>query len=390
MKKQYIYTACVAIAATLLASCQPEPISEDNVFLTEDAVSKLVNADGGKLYTINEFMDAYMTEEGNYKSKESLYRTRATKGDGVYLFSIDTLPTNGPSIYIRGRVTTDDYGGNFYKSICIQQMVNGQQQALRISVDGSSCSGMYPLGQEILIRANGLAIGRYSDQPQLCIPTFSNNNTAMNADQKCGWAPGRIPWARFQAAVTRIGTPDKSKLYYEELHIADFVNLTGEDVFRKWDGKLVRVKNVYFNGKYNSGQDAAISASTCTTGNPEDDQNCNVFAPTTDNIGFPQSRIITDGTNMTLVSCSEYAKFAYYYLPGADKDGVSMCEEWTGDVTGILSFYRDNAAKPNSYSNGQPLQSKWAITLRDLSDIDFKNGAGNSWYPDFCFEYQVN
>ena len=377
MKKlQYLF----AIVATLiLASCKPEPISEDSVFLTEETIQQIVSADGGRIYTINELLDTYMSEKGNYLSDTSLYRTRANNGDGTWLFSMDTLPSTGNGIYIRGRITTDDYGGNFYKALCIQQVVNGEQQALRIGVDASSVSGMYPLGQEILIRCNGLAIGRYADQPQLCVPAYNNNIHANNASQKIGWAPGRIPWEQFQTIVNRIGRPDTSRLYYEELTIADFQAITAEADMRKWDAKLVRIRNVWFTGEYeNNGSFAQL-----TTGNPEDDTNANVFAPTTTNIGYPQSRVITDGTAKTLVSNSEYCKFAAYYIPGADANGVNNCPRYKGTITGILGQYRDNARYAHDIYD-------WSISLRDITtsvhqgicnDIVFTNDEGKPWTP---------
>ena len=377
MKKlQYLF----AIVATLiLASCKPEPISEDSVFLTEETIQQIVSADGGRIYTINELLDTYTSEKGNYLSDTSLYRTRANNGDGTWLFSMDTLPSTGNGIYIRGRITTDDYGGNFYKALCIQQVVNGEQQALRIGVDASSVSGMYPLGQEILIRCNGLAIGRYADQPQLCVPAYNNNIHANNASQKIGWAPGRIPWEQFQTIVNRIGRPDTSKLYYEELTIADFQAITAEADMRKWDAKLVRIRNVWFTGEYeNNGSFAQL-----TTGNPEDDTNANVFAPTTTNIGYPQSRVITDGTAKTLVSNSEYCKFAAYYIPGADANGVNNCPRYKGTITGILGQYRDNARYAHDIYD-------WSISLRDITtsvhqgicnDIVFTNDEGKPWTP---------
>ena len=377
MKKlQYLF----AIVATLiLASCKPEPISEDSVFLTEETIQQIVSADGGRIYTINELLDTYMSEKGNYLSDTSLYRTRANNGDGTWLFSMDTLPSIGNGIYIRGRITTDDYGGNFYKALCIQQVVNGEQQALRIGVDASSVSGMYPLGQEILIRCNGLAIGRYADQPQLCVPAYNNNIHANNASQKIGWAPGRIPWEQFQTIVNRIGRPDTSKLYYEELTIADFQAITADADMRKWDAKLVRIRNVWFTGEYeNNGSFAQL-----TTGNPEDDTNANVFAPTTTNIGYPQSRVITDGTAKTLVSDSEYCKFAAYYVPGADANGVNNCPRYKGTITGILGQYRDNARYAHDIYD-------WSISLRDITtsvhqgicnDIVFTNDEGKPWTP---------
>lgn len=374
--KKTIYISLVALSIIAFSACTPKPITENSIFLSEDQVNQLVADDGGTILTINDFLDKYMTEPGNFMSDSSLYRTRANDGGSVYLFSLDTLPSNGPGIYIRGRITTDDYGGNFYKSLCIQQIVGGEQQALRISVDASSVSGMYPLGQEILIRVNGLTIGRYADQPQLCVPAYNNNYTANNAAQKVGWAPGRIPWARFQAAVKRIGKPDVSLLQIDDVLITDFQNINDEATMRKWDAKLVRIKNVYYTGEYeNNGK-----FTSCSTGDPEDDTNTNVFAPTTQNVGYPQSRVVTDGTYKTLISNSEYAKFAHFYLPGADQNGVSGCSAWVGDITGILGQYRDNI----KYAHDK---YDWSITIRSLSDLDLYNAAGEEWYPLHCSEY---
>lgn len=374
--KKNLYILVTALFIIALSACTPAPVSEEQVFLSEDQVSQLVAEDGGTIYTINDFLDRYMTEKGNFWSDTSQYRTRANNGDGVWLFSVDTLPTNGNGIYIRGRITTDDYGGNFYKTLCIQQMVGGEQQALRISVDGSSVNGMYPLGQEILIRVNGLAVGRYADQPQLCVPAYNNNYTASNAAQKVGWAPGRIPWARFQLATKRIGKPAPQLLHVDTLAISDFQSITDEATMRLWDAKLVCIENVFYTGQYeNNG-----ALNNCSTGDPEKDTNANVFAPTTQNVGYPQGRIVSDGTNLTLVSNSEYAKFAYFYLPGADANGVIECSEWVGNITGILGQYRDNARYAHD-------QYDWSITIRSLQDLDLYNIEGEAWYPDHCTEY---
>lgn len=373
----------IALATLILAACTPEPISEEQAFLSEEQVNKIIADDGGHLYTLNELIDTYMTEIGNFKSDSCLYRSRATKGDGVYLFSIDTLPQAGPGIYIRGRVITDDLGGNFYKAIVIQQIVNGEQQALRLSVDGSSAGGMYPLGQEILIRCNGLAIGRYADQPQLCVPSYNNNYTASNGEQKVGWAPGRIPWERFQLAVRRIGKPNVQAIHVDVVNLSDFVGIYANSQRKQihhMDGRLVRVENIWFKGSY---LDTNNKEQTCNTDDPDQSENANVFAPTTKNIGYPQSRVITDGNKISLVSNSEYAKFAYFYLPGADANGVANCPNYKGSVTGILGFYRDNARYDADFDC-------WSITMRDLktptretivSDLDLKDATGKAWIP---------
>lgn len=363
--KKFLY---IALAAVCFA-CTPKPIDEASLFLSEDQATELIQQ--GTLLTINEFLDTYMTEEGNYLSDTSQYRSRATK-DGVnYLFSIDTISKTEKPVYIRGRITTDDYAGNFYKSLCIQQIVDGgEQQALRISVDAGSVGGLYQIGQEILIRVDGLAIGRYANQPQLCVPSYNNNNYANNSEQKVGWAPGRIPMAVFKEHVSCIGKPDKSKLVYDELSITDFIGILNLQDARLIDGKLVRIKDVHFTGEYFTTQGAGV---TCTTGDPETDGNANVFAPTTGNIGYPQSRVIADTNgNKTLVSASEYAKFAYYYLPGADSNGVTHCPDYVGTVEGILGFYSDNAKY-------DPAAKCWSISIRSLDDLDLRDTDGNLW-----------
>lgn len=364
--KKYIY---ILFVITCFFACKAnDPDIDDLVITSEKQIAKIIEADKGRLYTLNEFQDQFMTEEGNWLSDEHQYRTRAkyTKnGRTYYLFSIDTLPTAGKGIYIRGRVTTDDYGGNFYKSLCIQQIVNGQQQSLRISVDAGSISGMYPLGQEILIRCNGLAIGRYANQPQLCVPSYNNNQLATNATQKVGWAPGRISLPAFKRAVTYIGIPDKSKLQYDEMSITEYTNLLtvgGEE--RKLDGSLVRIKNVHYTGQYSNNG----SPANCTTGDPETDVNSNVFAPTTTNIGYPQGRIVVDANgNKTVVSNSEYAKFARFYLPPSN---------YSGDIEGILGFYVDNGTSTTRYGLAW---DDWSITIRNLDDLHLTDTQGNPW-----------
>lgn len=376
---------CVAVLAVLMTACNYD-VQTDKLYLNEDGVKEFT-ADG-KIYDLNDFYNTFSSEKGNYMSEYSLYRTRATKGDGIYLFSIDTIPSTGPGIYIRGRVSTDDYGGNFYKSMVIQQvMPDGTQQNLRLSIDMGSASGMYPRGQEIIIRCNGLAIGRYANQPQLCVPSYNNNTNAQHSDQKVGWAPGRIPAPICRKNIKLIGTPDESKLQYDTIKIADFIDnykdITGS---RLVDGRLVVIKDVWFNGKYYYQNDKSTplcnpytfdASGRDSIGNPEEDTNAAVFGPTTGNVGFPQSRCITDGSlgtdgkeQWTLVSSSEYAKYAHFYLPYEFVGDAMKYGTFKGSVRGILGYYMDNAFY-------DPDKSKWAITICDMEDLNlYADGTG--------------
>lgn len=350
--KKILYIALVA----LFAACTPPAVEEDKLFLTEDEAQDLISQ--GTFLSLQEFKDTFMTERGNYFSDTTFYRSRAyvvKGGDTTFLFSIDTIAKREKPIYIRGRVTTDDQGGNFYKALCIQQMVEGKQQALRISIDAGSASGLYPRGQEILIRVDGLAIGRYSNQPQLCLPSYNNNVYAYYANEKIGWAPGRIPAAIFKEHTQCIGLPDVKELVYEELEVKTFNDILDIKKAREMDGWLVRLKNMRYTGEYEKGN-------KCEVGDPETNSNANVFAPTTNNMNYPQSRIIVSSIGQTTnVSTSEYAKFAHFYLPGANQNGVANCGDYVGDVEGILGFYLD---KPKTVT-----EDMWAISICDLDDL---------------------
>jgi len=390
--------------AIVMISCEPKELTEDDVFVQESSLDQLLadeNPNGQyKIFELEQFLDTFMTEQGNFWSDTSLYRSRSTNGNGIYLFAVDTIPTLGRGIYIRGRVTTDDYAGNFYKSMVIQQIVNGQQQNLRISVDLGSSAGMYQIGQEIIIRCNGLAVGRYSNQPQLCVPAYNNNIYAMNATQKIGWGPGRIQGSVFRRATKMIGDPDQSKLQYDTLTLADLytqiplkpsIDAASMNTVRKADGRLVVLKDVHFNGKY----DDNGTLTNCVVGHPDSVGGANVFAPSTQNIGYPQSRQLQDqGTNTIMCSTSEYAKFAYYLLPGAEQDSakaVSGCANFEGTVTGILGWYQDKASDLTATGlTGR----EWSVTPRGIpgfgiEDIKmyYQSDTSAPWVPK---EYDPN
>ena len=380
------YIATFSVIATLAISLISCNINEPGQqYINEDQVKKIVG--NGLLLNLNDLKRApYMTEKGNY-CDPALYRLRASgKGhtkdvsylDTIWLFSIDTIPTGRP-LYIRGRITTDDFSGNFYKTLCIQQMVGGRQQALRISVDAGSVGGLYQIGQELLIRIDGLAIGRYANQPQLCVASYNNNIYANKAEEKVGWAPGRIPFSEFNKRVTLIGKPQTP--YCDTIEIFDFINHLNQVENRFDDGRLVCIKNVYYTGQYSNYGDPA----NCTTNDPDDFENgssANVFAPSTGNMNFPQSRIITDEEGyMTLVSASEYAKFSHFYLPGANENGIAGCQDYVGNVTGILGYYRDNNITKlyNNVDSNAPAWDDWSITIRSLDDLQLFDEDGNLW-----------
>ena len=332
--------ALLAIAS--LMACEPVRMPEKNWSVT---------------HTIGEFIDAYMTEAG------VLFPVRE-RANGTYaknLFSVDTIPAGGPDIVICGRLISDDLSGNMYKTLVIQDIAN-PDEALKLAVDAGSVSGLYPLGQVIKIRCNGLAIGKYANQAQLCVPSYNNNTYAMYAGEKVGWCPGRIPLPIFQEAVQCVGTPDVNAIVVDTMTIAEITS-TPQSAIQKMCGRLVYIKGVHFNNM--SQGDTELKDA-----DPTLDSDAATFAPTTNFIGYQQSRDIEDANgNWISISSSEYAKFANIRLPS---------EEYEGDIMGIVGYYWDNAN--SKYSTHQ---TSWSITIRSLDDIFFKSKEdGSPWQPE--------
>ena len=384
MIKKCLYLAFGTFVLIAMTSCEATEPEKGVLFISEEEADAMIAE--GHLYSINDFMHTFMdTEKGDFGDKENPYRSRSTNGNGIYLYAVDTLPSDGEPIYIRGRVTTDDYAGNFYKTLIIQQRTNWEtgeeipQQNLRISVDLGSVSGMFPMGQELLICCNGLAVGRYGNQPQLCVPAYNNNMFAMNATQKVGWAPGRIPAAKVRNCVYRIGRPDPTVLKYDTLtlqqlfsEVPEVPQQTVEDMWkvREADGRLVCLKDVKFTGEANNDGNLV----DCEYAHPDSSTIANVFASTTKNIGFPQGRIIKSNDNSKRMGCSnsEYSKFANYLLPGAKQskdEAVAGCTNYRGTITGILSWYCDNATGTKNGTMSKLWDLNWSVTPRGISGV---------------------
>ena len=89
---KYLFITALAVCLT---ACKYD-IQPDKLYLDDKGVQELT-ADG-KIYDLDDFLDKFMTEKGNYWSDTVNYRTRAndeSNNPGIWLFSIDTLPSTG-------------------------------------------------------------------------------------------------------------------------------------------------------------------------------------------------------------------------------------------------------------------------------------------------------
>ena len=73
------------------------------------------------------------------------------------------IPPRDRDIFIQGYVVSSDEGGNFFKSLVIQDKTGG----IEIRLDKTGLYTEYPVGQKVFVDCRGLLIGDYAGYPQL-------------------------------------------------------------------------------------------------------------------------------------------------------------------------------------------------------------------------------
>lgn len=227
-------------------------------------------------------------------------------GVGDSLFAIRKIESD-KDVVINGIVTSFDKEGNMYKSIVIQEE-GKDARAIKISLDVSSLSAIYPLGQRVSVVCNNLYIGNYAQSPQIGI--FYKNPKKDRVE------PGRIPKLVADNVIKPYGMPEPNAIVPDTMTIAQ-ITAGGEKLYNK----LVYIKNTFFTG---------MGSNYGKPGQLMDGEY--IFAPSTNGVGYPQAREIQDGTGSIFISTSEYARFASYPLPYSNIKG---------DITAIVGWYND-------------------------------------------------
>ncbi len=265
---------------------------------------------------------------------ETTYTIAKLKTDfmvSTALFSADSIVST-KDIVINGIVTSSDNEGNVYKYIVVQEE-GANAQAMKISIDAGSLSGIYPLGQRVSVRCNGLYIGKYAEGPQMGVYYENKTKTPVRIE------PGRMPKYYADTHISAYGLPVPAAVIPDTMTIAQ-IKAGGISVANK----LVCIKNAFFTGKgANYGLPSTI---------PETEQ---IFAPSTNGIGYPQSREIQDGSGASVfVSTSEYSKFASKRIPAPT---------YKGNITAIIGWYNDRDATASA------TKIYHQLTLRSISDL---------------------
>jgi len=335
MRQLNIKIGTILVVSVMFFACAKtefEPIAQDQ--LLGDSLTTT--------YTIQQLIDEFKTDS-------DAYTDTATYIGG--LFTAKKIVSAQP-VVISGVVTSTDIEGNVYKFMTVQETrPNGL--AMKISVDMSGLSARYPLGQRVWIQCNDLVLGRYAQSYQLGVKYI--NLTKFKVKKSIDSTiyrvePGRIPPPIAAKIIHAYDTPNKSLVKADTMTIAQ-IKAAGPNIINK----LVCIKNAYFTGR---GADFNAPA-------PIKKEEDFIFAPSTNGIGYPQSREITDGTGSVFISTSEFSKFAKNKIPSS---------QYNGNITALVGWYNDKLTNINPTSITDKIYHQ--LTLRTISDL----GAGYEGY----------
>ncbi|MCL1867380.1 MAG: DUF5689 domain-containing protein [Paludibacter sp.] len=277
---------------------------------------------------------------------ETNYMTTPTTSAGYYTADLIPSEKDAGKLVFNGIVTSNDLLGNQYKYIVVQEdsALTPKPRAIRVSVDVNNVTNIYPIGQHVSVIVNGWHIGMYGNTPQLGMYYERPRDGRIS--------PTGIPLPIMLKTVIAYDEPAPKKVVADTMTIAE-LNSYGGARHMEMDWKLIAIKNAYFTGR---------GASYGSPVNLADADK--IFAPSTNGVGFPQSREIQDGTGSvsagtgyTFVATSEYSRFAKYPLPAST---------YVGTITCIASWFQ-----------GRPTdKGVFQLTLRTLNDL----GAGYEGY----------
>ena len=227
-----------------------------------------------------------------------------------------TIASNGyvkieEDMQIKGVVTGNDYAGNIYQQIPLQD----ETGALVIGISASALYGHLPEGQEILVDLNGLYIGGYGEQCQIG-SVYTSPNTGKTGI-------GRMDRYTWQKHFRLIGEADVAKA---DALAEDFdpSKMTDASYMEANAGKLMTIRRVTFQNADGKSVFAPDDGSVALT------SNC-------------ANRALREYSSKNIVvRTSTYADFAQEIIP-----------EGTKDIKGIFTRYYDT----------------WQILLRSTDDI---------------------
>jgi hypothetical protein len=131
----------------------------------------------------------------------------------------------------------------FTNTIVVQEE-GDNPQAIRISIDAGSLSGVYPVGQRVSVKLNGLWIGTFGQSAQIGSYFLSSTASRVNNDPAYNGEPGRIAKVITDQHIVPYGLPDPNAVVPKEMTIAQ-IKAAGTELHNV----LVIIKDATFTGK---------------------------------------------------------------------------------------------------------------------------------------------
>lgn len=271
--------------------------------------------------------DLSSTPIGNNEIKEGNVITIAQlKSDYSSQISSKQFVTIDKDVQIKGIVTGNDFGGNLYNEVCLQDETGG----ILVCINANGLYGTLPVGQEILINLKGLYIGGYGSQAEVG-GVYTNTSTGAQSIGKVD----RYIWEQHYKVIG-LANAEKAESMVEEF---DQSKIKDADYLKNCSGKLMTIKGVTFVN--NDGK--------------------TVYAPdekgVKDNSNCVNRNLKGISSSSMVVRTSAYAKFANNTLP-------------TGpvNITGIFTRYNN----------------VWQILIRTIDDVQPDNSGLSIFSESFA------
>ena len=224
---------------------------------------------------------------------------------------IDTIgqTADGEDIIIKGRVISSDETGNIYKSLVIQD----ETAALALSINQNSLYTTYRVGQEIVINATGMYIGKYNGLQQLGYPEWYAQGNA--------WEATFMALELFQEHAELNGFPRVAEI---DTMVVSLGSLPSDPSgLCSWQSQLVRLDDVTFteaDGKTTFANDDASTNRTLQ------DLNGNTIIVRNSNYADFRSEILPVGTG-TVVGILSYYGTAWQLLLRSAEDCIGFSKD---------------------------------------------------------------
>ncbi|MFC4686268.1 DUF5689 domain-containing protein [Epilithonimonas pallida] len=208
----------------------------------------------------------------------------------------------GDEIIFDAYVVSSDAGGNFYKTISIQDKPENPTVGLSIGINKSMNYVDFPVGAHIRIKANGMVIGKSFNTMQLGV-------------KDPNYPLGRIPESIIGRYISGVCSGNGLEIVDIVPTVVTINQLTSSTTGDKYLNTLVKVKNVQFS-------DSQIGLALMAT------DISGAFIDT--------DRTITDGTGSTAIRTDGFFKATSYRIPNKSGEITFVSSKYNANYQGII------------------------------------------------------